>query len=122
VDDSRLGVQGPESWHDGDRTYEIAATYYRRGIGNAIWYVVVPKEIRGTVRPIENKNRALPLIRYVYEHRLHERGKILPVRGSIQPLIGISVEFVSTGSGKVIGSYDVPGGEVSWRLAHPDDL
>jgi hypothetical protein len=121
VNDSRVAVQGPESWHDVDRTYEIAGTYYRRGNGNTVWYVIVTKERPSTVSPTETKKRALPLIRYAYEHQLHERTKILPLRGMDPPLIGFAVELTSPAGDKVLDSYEVPGGEVTWRLAHPDE-
>ena len=121
VNDPRLAIGGPESWHAGGRTYEIAGTYYKRGTGNSVWYVIVPRDTPANMTPLEVRIRALPLIRYAYEHRLHERAKIMPLRGNVSPTAGFSVEFMDAGSGKVTDSYEVPGGEVSWRLAHPDE-
>lgn len=116
--DTKLARRGREVWEVDGRTYELSQTYYK-WVSNSVRFVMVVKTAAAILAPDEVKALAIPLIRYAREHRLHERTTIRPIRGNVPPMIGFAVEFVSGESGKVIGDYDVLGGEVTWRLAHP---
>jgi hypothetical protein len=116
----KIARGGPETWNVDGRAYELAETYFKR-VGNSVRFVIVSKTAVATLAPDEAKALALPLIRHAKEHRLHERTTIRPLRGNVPLMVGFAVEFVYGEAGKVIAGYDVPGGEVTWRLAHPND-
>jgi hypothetical protein len=116
-----LARSGRETWNVDGRAYELAETYYKR-VGNSLRFVMVTKVAAAELAPEEAKALALPLIRYARDHGLHERITIRPLRGNAPPMVGFAVEFVSGKSGKVVGDYNVPGGVVTWRLAHPNDF
>jgi hypothetical protein len=123
VENPKLARRGSEAWKVEGRDYEILETYYKRTgpSGNTIRFVMAAKVAAAMLAPDEAKMLALPLIKYARDHRLHERTTIPPNRGSDLTMVGFTVEWVSRESGKVVGDFEVPGGEVTWRLAHPND-
>jgi hypothetical protein len=116
----KFARRGRESWSVDGRTYEVAETYYK-WVGNSARFVMVTKAGSEMLAPDEAKTLALPLIRYARDRRMHERTAVGPLRGREPPMVGFAVVFVWGEAGKVVGEFDVPGGEVTWRLAHPND-
>ena len=121
----RLAVGGAETWNVGDREYGLSATHYERAAGNGVVYVMtypVPSATSGTILSGDEAAReALPLIRYAYEHHAADRARIPPRRGTVSSVSSLAVDLVSPEDRHVIYRYEVPTGEVTWRLAHPYD-
>jgi hypothetical protein len=119
----RLAAAGPETWRVGPHEYHLASTHYERGTGNEVRYVMTypVSSPTGTtsVAPEDAAAQALPLIRYAYEHRTFERAHISPVRGTESSPPNLAVDLTSVSDGHAVFRYEVPAGEVSWRLAHP---
>jgi len=122
-DSRKLARRGREAWNVDGRNCEIVETYYKRTgpSGNSVRFVIVSKVAAAILAPDEAKALSLPLIRYARDHHMHERTKIVPNRGNNPRMVGFAVELVSGESGKIVGDFEVPGGEVTWRLAHPND-
>lgn len=118
----RLAVGGAETWNVGDHQYNLSATHYERAAGNGVVYVMtypVPSTTSETIFGVDEAAReALPLIRYAYEHRAADRARIPPVRGTTSSVTRLAVDLVSPDDQRLIYRYEVPTGEVTWRLAH----
>jgi hypothetical protein len=64
---------------------------------------------------------ALPLIKYAHEHHTADRVQMAPLRGGGPPSINLAVDLVSPQDHHLLLRYEVPAGEVTWRLGHPDE-
>jgi hypothetical protein len=121
----RLAEAGPETWRAGTQEYRLASTHYERGTGNEVLYVMtypVPLATAATsFTADEAASQALPLMRYAYEHHASERARIPPLRGTISAPANLVVDLISPNDRRRIFRYEVPAGEVSWRLAHPTE-
>jgi hypothetical protein len=97
-----IAREGGASWSiDGSHVIEVASTYYRRGPGRIVTYVVrleVPEEEAFGLNDERAFTVARPVLDYVYLRRPYERIKVQPLRGSPPPLLHIAVEIVGAKS------------------------
>ena len=116
---------GPETWRVGVGEYRLSSTHYERGPGSEVRYVMtypVPAEPGATSLPSERAAElAFPLIRYAYDHHTADRTRIPPVRGTTGSPPNLVVDLISASDGHLLFRYEVPSGEVTWRLAHPNE-
>jgi hypothetical protein len=121
----RLAEAGPETWRTGVREYRLASTHYERGTGSEVLYVMtypVPSTSAATsFTADEAASQSLPLIRYAYEHHASERVRIPPLRGTMSSPANLVVDLISPNDRRRLFRYEVPAGEVAWRLAHPTE-
>jgi hypothetical protein len=114
-----MAEQGPETWHVGSQEYRILSTHYEWGAANTIVYVM-----SYTVEPAASgtpAQTALPLIRYAVEHHTPDRVRVKALRGGAPAFVNLAVDLVSPKDHHVLFRYEVPAGEVTWRLAHPNE-
>jgi hypothetical protein len=121
----RLAQSGAETWRAGSGEYRILSTHYERGAGNTVVYVMTYAiESAASETAIKSGSAAptaLPLIKYAYEHHAADRVQIDPLRGTAPPSMNLAVDLVSHEDHHLLLRYEVPAGEVNWRLGHPDE-
>jgi len=121
----RLVEAGQETWRVGPREYHLSSTHYERGPGTEVRYVMTyPVSVptgSTSIAADAAAEQALPLIRYAYEHRTYERTRVPPARGTEHSQPNLVVELTSISDGRSLFRYEVPAGEISWRLAHPTE-
>jgi hypothetical protein len=122
---AHIAEGGPETWRVGHGEYHVSSTHYEKGPGNETRFVMtyaVPPDKEATTHTSESAAElALPLIRYAYEHRAAERERLTPTRGTMSSPPNLVVDLVSPSDGHLLFRYEVPSGEISWRLEHPTE-
>lgn len=122
---AHIAEGGPETWRVGHAEYQVSSTHYERGPGNdtrfVMTYAVPPKKAATTYTSESAAEQALPLIRYAYEHRASERERITSTRGSMSSPPNLVVDLISPTDGHLLFRYEVPSGEIRWRLEHPTE-
>ncbi len=120
---TQLSPAGAETWKIDGHDHQLSSTHYERRGRYGVAYVMTYAIPTSTSATIVTADKAallsLPLIKYAHDRRSFERAQMPPLKAMTAPPVSLVVDLLSASDRHLLYRYEVPAGEVTWRLMNP---